>query len=178
MAKEDGLIYLFTGDCKGKTTAAIGTAIRALGHGQKVCMIQFMKGTWHYGEIDILEKLDNFELIRGGKGFYKILDDKFPEEEHRKAAEESLKLIEGKISSGDYDLVICDELNVTIDVKLLKVEDVLKVIEKKHPKVNLIITGRGAPKELIKIADLVTEMRQIKHPYEDKGIQARKGLEF
>jgi len=176
--KRRGLILVNTGHGKGKTTAALGTALRACGYGWKICMVQFMKGTWHYGEIDAIAKyLPNFELHRLGKGFYKILGDKLPEQEHKKAARDALAFSRAKILSGEYDLIILDEINVAIHTGLLEVESVLQVLEEKPPWLHLILTGRNAHPKIIEKADLVTEMREIKHPYQ-QGIKAQRGIEF
>ncbi|MGE5140065.1 MAG: cob(I)yrinic acid a,c-diamide adenosyltransferase [Rudaea sp.] len=173
-----GLVIVYTGDGKGKTTAALGVAFRAVGRGWKVIMVQFGKGSWHYAELDTVKRLEpDFEIIPTGKGFYKILDDRFSEEEHREAAQAGLALAREKMLSGDYDLVILDEVNGTVKAGLLSVAQVLELIEDKPQDVTLVLTGRYAAQELIDRADLVTEMREIKHPYQ-KGILAQKGIDY
>lgn len=173
-----GLIIVFTGDGKGKTTSALGVALRACGHNMKVAMLQFIKGSWHYGELESVKKLSpNFELIPLGKGFVGIIDDKLPREEHIKAAKEALSIAMEKITSGDYRIVILDEINVAVKLNLINIEDLLDLVKAKPERLHLIITGRGADPKLIEAADLVTEMREIKHPYQ-KGIEAQRGIDY
>lgn len=173
-----GLVIVFTGDGKGKTTSALGVALRACGHNMKVVMLQFIKGSWHYGELESVKKLSpNFELIPLGKGFVGIIDDRLPREEHIKAAKEALAIAREKITSGDYRIVILDEINVAVRLNLIDIEDLLDLVRAKPEKLHLIITGRGADPKLIEAADLVTEMREIKHPYQ-KGIEAQKGIDY
>jgi len=173
-----GLTVVYTGDGKGKTTAALGTVIRAVGYGLRVFMLQFIKGSWHYGELDGAKLLAPYFTIEPmGKGFYKILDDKLPEEEHRKAALTAANRAIAILRSSEFDMVILDEINVAVMTGLLPVEKVLEIIEAKPENVHLILTGRGAPQEVIDRADLVTEMREIKHPYQ-KGKFAQKGIDF
>lgn len=177
-AKRKGLVIIYTGNGKGKTTAALGTALRAVGQGFKVLIIQFIKGSWRYGELRSLKRLEpEIELIRVGRGFVGIIDDKLPREEHVKAAREGLAVAREKVTSGEYDLVILDELNYAVLGGLLSIEEVLDVVKAKPPHVHLIITGRDARPELIELADLVTEMREIKHPYQ-KGIPAQRGIDL
>ncbi len=178
------MIIIFTGNGKGKTTAAFGQAVRALGRDKKVLIIQFIKGQRVSGEHKFFDKLKlnkkNFKLVRAGKGFVKILGDKTPFLEHRKAAENALKLAEKEINppvgGQKWDLIILDEINVAVNLKLTKVKDVLKILSK-SVSMDLILTGRNAPKSFIKIADLVTEMKEIKHPF-SKGKLAKKGVEY
>lgn len=173
-----GLIVVYTGDGKGKTTAALGTVVRAVGYGLRVYMLQFIKGSWHYGELDGAKLLAPlFTLERMGKGFYKIVDDKLPEEEHRRAALAAADRAMAVLRSGEYDIVILDELNVAVKTGLLPVEKALEIIDAKPATCHLIITGRGAHDKVIERADVVTEMREIKHPYQ-KGQLARKGIDF
>ncbi len=173
-----GLTVVYTGNGKGKTTAALGTVIRAVGYGLRVFMLQFVKGSWHYGELDGAKLLAPYFVIEPmGKGFYKILDDQLPEAEHRQAALAAADRAMAILRSGEYDIVILDEINVAVMTGLLPVEKVLKIIEAKPENVHLILTGRGAPPEVIDRADLVTEMREIKHPYQ-KGKFAQKGIDF
>ncbi|MFQ6617745.1 MAG: cob(I)yrinic acid a,c-diamide adenosyltransferase [Fidelibacterota bacterium] len=173
-----GLVIVFTGDGKGKTTAALGIAFRALGYNWKIAMIQFIKSSWDYGELHSAEKFpQNFKIYRKGLGFYKIMGDSIPDERHKIAAKKALLFADELIKSGKFDMVILDELNVALLWKLLKVEDVIDVIRGKPERIHLIITGRGAPEELIEMADLVTEMEEVKHPLK-KGIKAIKGIDF
>ena len=163
---------------KGKTTAALGMALRATGYDHKICMIQFIKGSWHYGEMDSVEKLgSNFELIAVGKGFVGIIDDKSPKEEHQRIAQEAIKISKEKIASKKYDLIILDEINYAVNLDLIKVEDVIELIKNKPESLNLVLTGNYVKPEIIEIADLVTEMKEIKHPYQ-LGIKAKKGIDF
>src|SRR5436190_10953339 len=170
-----GLVIVYTGNGKGKTSAALGALVRAVGYGWHVCMIQFIKGSWYYGELDGLKRLaPNVELIQAGEGFYKIVDDKLPEATHRQAAQEGLRIAREKILSGDYDLVVLDEINNTLQTELLTLADVMALLDLKPSWLHLLLTGRGAPQALIERADLVTEMREIKHPYQ-QGLFAQKG---
>ncbi len=173
-----GLIIVYTGNGNGKTTASLGMALRAVGRGWKVLMIQFMKGTWHYGELDAAKLLaPHFDIVPMGKGFYKILDDHFTEEQHRQAAFAALEFAREKMLSGEYDLLILDEANNALSTGLLALDDVLKFLDAKPSDFHIVLTGRGAPPEVIERADLVTEMCEIKHPYQ-KGILAQKGIDF
>jgi cob(I)alamin adenosyltransferase len=173
-----GFVIVYTGDGKGKTTAALGMAFRAVGRGWKVLMVQFMKGTWHYAELDSAKRLaPDLEIVPMGMGFYKILDDHHTEQEHREAATAALQFARDKMLSGEYDLLILDEVNNALKTGLLSLDQVMRFLEDKPPEFNIVLTGRGAPPELIERADLVTEMREVKHPYQ-KGIFAQKGIDF
>ena len=175
---EKGLVIVYTGKGKGKTTSALGIVLRAVGYGKKIGMIQFIKGSWHYGEMDSSKRLEpEFEMIAVGKGFVGILDDKSTKEEHETVANEALKISKEKINSRKYDIVILDEINYAINLNLIKIGDVLSLIKSKPENVDLILTGNYAKPELIEIADLVTEMKEIKHPFQ-KGIRAKKGIDF
>ena len=175
---ENGLTIVYTGKGKGKTTAALGIVLRAVGYGKKVCMIQFIKGSWHYGEMTSSKKLEpDFEMITIGKGFVGIIDDKTPKEDHKEIAKEAIKISNEKIQSGKYDIVILDEINYAVNLDLISVKDVLNLIKSKPQKVDLVLTGNYAKNEIIEIADLVTEMREIKHPFQ-RGIKAKKGIDF
>tara|TARA_B100001540_G_scaffold301264_1_gene307522 strand:- start:369 stop:902 length:534 start_codon:yes stop_codon:yes gene_type:complete len=175
---EKGLVIVYTGNGKGKTTAALGMALRAIGYDHRVCMLQFIKGSWHYGEMDSSKKLEpNFELIAIGKGFVGILDDNSTKEEHQRYAEEALRICQEKIFSKRYDLVILDEVNYAINLGLLNIQNVVELIRKKPDELDLVLTGNYAKKEIIELADLVTEMKEIKHPFKS-GIKAKKGIDF
>ncbi|MBU6414735.1 cob(I)yrinic acid a,c-diamide adenosyltransferase [Patescibacteria group bacterium] len=176
------MIIVFTGNGKGKTTAALGQAIRAIGEGKKVLMVQFIKGPWKSGEDESAKLLaPNFKLVKTGKGFVGIMGDMLPREEHQEAAEEGLALARREIESGNWDIVILDEINNAVSLSLISKEKVLELINSlnsaTHQPEHLILTGRDAPQEFIDAADLVTEMRDIKHPYE-KGIKGKRGLEY
>ncbi len=176
--EKDGLVIVYTGKGKGKTTAALGIALRATGYGKKSCMIQFIKGSWHYGEMDSSKRLEpEFEMIAVGKGFVGIMDDKTSKEAHKEIAREAVKISNEKIQSGNYDIVILDEINYAVNLELISVDDVLNIIKSKPSKVDLVLTGNYAKDEVIDVADLVTEMREIKHPFQ-KGIKAKKGIDF
>lgn len=173
-----GMVIVYTGDGKGKTTAALGMCVRAVGHNLKLCIVQFVKGTWKYGELEGLKKLGpNVELHVMGKGCVGILGDKLPLEEHRKEAESALELATEKINSKKYNIVILDEINVAVKLELIPVERVLELIESRPQEVSLVLTGRAADPQIVKIADLVTEMLDIKHPYQ-LGILAMKGIDY
>ena len=175
---EDGLVIVYTGNGKGKTTAALGLAMRAVGYEHKVCMLQFIKGSWHYGEMDSSKKLEpNFELIAIGKGFVGILDDNSPREEHEKYAAEALRICREKINSGNYNVVILDEVNYAINLGLIDVQEIIKLIKEKPSNLDLVLTGRDVKEEIVELADLVTEMKEIKHPFKS-GIKAKKGIDF
>ncbi|MGI0073056.1 MAG: cob(I)yrinic acid a,c-diamide adenosyltransferase [Nitrosotalea sp.] len=176
--EKEGLVIVYTGKGKGKTTAALGLALRAVGYNHKVCMIQFIKGSWHYGEMTSSKKLEpEFELTAVGRGFVGIMDDKTPVEEHKRIADEALRVAQEKISSKKYDIVILDEVNYAVNLGLVNLDDVLELIRKKPENVNLVLTGNYAKDELIELADLVTEMREIKHPFK-LGLRAKKGIDF
>jgi len=173
-----GLIIVYTGEGKGKTTAALGLCIRACGYNLKVAIVQFVKGSWQYGEIEGIKRLEpNVEFVRKGRGFVGIIDDTLPREEHQKAAEEALSYVRDLMLSKKYNIVILDELNVAIYLGLIVIDDVLKLLDEKPPELDLVITGRYAHEKLIERADLVTEMKEIKHPFR-KGILAKEGIDF
>ena len=175
---KDGLVIVYTGKGKGKTTAALGMALRAVGYDYKVCMIQFIKGSWHYGEMTSSKRLEpEFELTAVGKGFVGIMDDKSPIEDHKKIADEALAIAQEKIASEKYNIVILDEINYAVNLGLVKIDDVIKLIQTKPANVNLVLTGNHVKDEIIELADLVTEMREIKHPFKS-GIRAKKGIDF
>ncbi len=176
--EKEGLVIVYTGNGKGKTTAALGMALRAVGHNYKVCMIQFIKGSWHYGEMSSSKKLEpEFELIAVGKGFVGIIDDTSPHSEHEKSAREALRISKEKILSKKFDVVILDEINYAIDLNLIELNKVLDLIKLKPANVTLVLTGNHAKDEIIQSADLVTEMKEIKHPFKS-GIKAKKGIDF
>jgi cob(I)alamin adenosyltransferase len=172
---ELGLIQVYTGDGKGKTTAALGLTLRAWGRGLRVCIIQFMKHGEDYGEILAVRKLDGVDLFQFG------MDRLFRKGKHTPEdvmlAKQGLEKARTALTSGAYDLVILDEVNVAVDFELLSAEAVLEVLRARHKGVEVLLTGRHAPQAFIDEADLVTEMRMVKHPYES-GVQARKGIEY
>lgn len=175
---EDGLVIVYTGKGKGKTTAALGMALRAIGHDHKICMIQFIKGSWHYGEMSSSKRLEpEFELTAVGKGFVGILDDKTPKEVHEKIAQEAIQISREKILSEKYDIIILDEINYAVNLGLVEMQQVLDLIKIKPQKVSLVLTGNHVKQEIIDAADLVTEMKEIKHPFQ-RGIRAKKGIDY
>jgi len=172
---EEGIVQVYTGNGKGKSTAAFGLALRAIGRGLKVYIIQFIKGGFDYGELYIVDKLPNLTLKAFGRG--KFVTEKPPEKVDVQFAEEALTLAEKIVKSGEYDIVILDEVNVALNLKLIETGRVVELIKAKPKHVELVLTGRYAPNEIIELADLVTEMREVKHPY-NKGFEARKGIEY
>ena len=178
MVEKEGLTIVYTGKGKGKTTAALGIALRATGYNKKICMIQFIKGSWHYGEMSSSKRLEpEFEMVAIGKGFVGILDDNSPREDHEKIAQEAIKISNEKIQSGKYDIVILDEINYAVNLQLISINDVLNLIKDKPSDVDLVLTGNYAKDEVIEMADLVTEMKQVKHPFQ-RGIKAKEGIDF
>lgn len=173
------MIIAFTGNGKGKTTAAVGNAIRFIGGGKRAFMLQFIKGPWTSGEHETVLRLDpEFRIVKCGKGFVGILGDTLPFSEHQKAAVEGLALAKKEIDAGNCDLIILDEAHNAVALKLLTTAQLVEFITYAKDKVeHIITTGRDAPKAIIKMADLVTEMKEIKHPYQ-KGEKAKKGLDF
>jgi cob(I)alamin adenosyltransferase len=176
--KQTGLVIIMTGEGKGKTTAGLGIALRAAGHDMRVCIVCFMKGIVYSGEIDGIKRLDpNVEFHFTGKGFCMIKGDKYPFNVHRAHAQKAFTLAEKKISSGAFDIVILDEINNAVDLKLVDLDQVLALIEQKPPPVHIVLTGRNVHPELIRRAHTVTEMREIKHAYQ-QGIEPQKGIDF
>ena len=180
-----GLVLINTGTGKGKTTAALGTAIRAWGDGQKVLILQFIKGAWKYGELKAIETLGKaegrIEIRPMGDGFV-FHNKKDPENEERLAEKKELArrawdMVRKEVMSGAWDLIVLDEINYAIHFDMLETEEVAGLIRERPPRLNMILTGRYAPKELIDLADTVTEMTLVKHAFQ-KGIRARKGIEF
>lgn len=171
-----GLVEIFTGDGKGKTTAAVGAAIRAAGHGLRVFIVFFMKGRdYVHGEEKILSKLPNVTIASFGQRGWVSKGEVKPE--HKKQAGLALASAREAMLNGSYDLVVLDEVNVAIDSKLVELNEMLKLIKDKPQNVELILTGRYADPKLVQEADLVTEIQMIKHPYA-KGIKARKGIDY
>ena len=173
-----GLILVHTGDGKGKTTAGLGLALRAWGSGLRVLILQFIKGGWKYGELEAIERLGQLdgriEIRPLGLGLMRSDEDK---EKHISAAAEALQESERMMVSGQYDLIIFDEINYAVKFGLISLDDVLALLDKKPDELHVLLTGRDARPELIERADLVTEMKLVKHPYQ-QGIKAQKGIEF
>jgi len=177
MSERQGLILVNTGNGKGKTTAALGLGMRAWGQGFRVLVLQFIKGNWKYGELQAAERMGaDFVIRQMGEGFVKGCneDDKL---NHQSAAGEALQIAGSEIASGKWDMIILDEINYAIKFGLVSLEAVLELIKIKPSALHLVLTGRDVCPEIIEIADLVTEMKEIKHPYK-KGIMAQKGIEF
>jgi len=168
------MIHVYTGNGKGKTTAALGLGLRAAGHGYRVLMIQFMKGQIDYGELLAVKDLDNFDIVQYGRPDFVDKDD--PDEIDIKLAGDGLEHAASVIKDGGCDVLILDEINVAIEWKLVTVEEVLVLLTSKPGNMEIVLTGRYAPQSFIDVADTVTEMKEIKHPYQ-KGVLARKGIE-
>ncbi len=170
-----GLVEVFTGNGRGKTTAALGVALRALGHGLRVCVIYFMKGDFPYGEQKALSQLANLSFTRFGReGFIEPTNLK-PEDSEQAA--QALRAARQAVLDGKYDLVVLDEVNLAVAWKLVDVADVIELIKQKPDNVEIILTGRYADNKLIELADLVTEMVEVKHPYTE-GVLARRGIDY
>lgn len=167
-----------TGPGKGKTTAALGTAFRAVGQGLRVLMVQFIKGSWHYGELESAKLLgdDRITILPMGRGFVKVGAEK-PDPEDVRLVEEAWRLAAEKMAGGEYDLIILDEINYAISYKMLSPELVAEALRGKPEMLHVILTGRNAHPAIIELADMVTEMREVKHPYH-KGIPAQRGIEY
>ena len=169
-----GYVQVYTGNGKGKTTAALGLAVRAVGAGMKVFIGQFVKGM-HYSELDVINSdLENITVRQYGRDCF-IINEPTPED--KEAAQDGFERIRQIVGAGKHELVILDELNIAIYYGLISIDEVLRLIKDKPSHVELVITGRYAPDELLKAADLVTEMKEVRHYYQ-KGVQARKGIEF
>ena len=175
--EEKGLVIIYTGEGKGKTTAALGLVLRAVGYRKKCLIVQFGK-MWFTGELTGVKKLAPFvKFIQGGKGFVKILGDKLPLSEHKKAAQKTFEILYIEVISGKWDVVVADEIIGAVASGLLSLSKAVKLIKDKPAELDLVLTGHHANKKLIDLADLATEMREIKHPFQ-KGIMAKKGIDF
>jgi len=170
-----GLVQVYTGRGKGKTSAAFGLALRAIGRGLRVFVVQFIKGGFEYGELHSTKELKNLELKAFGRG--KFITKSPPEKSDIDSATTALKFAQKVINSHKYDVVILDEINVALSLGLIQTADVVNLIKSKPRNVELVLTGRNAPSEVIDVADLVTEMKEIKHPFK-KGVPPRKGIEY
>ena len=172
---EVGLTQVYTGNGKGKTSAAFGLALRAVGRGLKVYVIQFIKGGFDYGELHIVDRLPNLEIAAFGRG--RFIGRGSTTEEDREQARKALEHAREIIGGGEHDIVILDEINVAVDYELIGVEEVADLIKNKPGHVELVLTGRAVHPDIVELADLVTEMREVKHPF-NRGIEARKGIEY
>ena len=177
------MILIYTGNGKGKTSAAMGNVFRALGHGMKVLVIQFFKGDWPivFGEMESAKKHKNLEFLQLGKGFVKIMNDKKPFSAHKAAALAALEVAEKKIRTKKYSLVVLDEVIYALDYQgaagMIPLAGLLKLLKKTPSSTHVVLTGRNAHKKLIELADLATEMKEVKHPFQ-KGAPAMKGIDY
>jgi cob(I)alamin adenosyltransferase len=176
--EKKGLVVVVTGHGKGKTTTALGITVRACGHNMSVCIIQFMKGDMYSGEWDGVKKMNcKVELIPTGKGFCGIQGNPYPFEEHRENAQSAIRLAHEKMESGQFDILILDEINNALHLKLVDLEQVLEIIRKKPPLMHLVLTGRDAHPEVMELADTASEILEIKHAYR-KGIEPQPGIDY
>jgi len=169
------MIQIYTGNGKGKTTAALGLGLRAVGHGLKVIMIQFMKGEINYGELEAVKHLSDFKIEQYGRPDF--VNPENPDKEDIRLAEQALKRAAKVIKNKEFDIVILDEINVAVSFGLIKAEKVIELIKNTSKKTELILTGRYMPEEFIKYADLISEVREVKHHFQ-AGVPARKGIEY
>ena len=177
MNSEKGLVILYTGEGKGKTTAALGLVLRAVGYKKKCLIVQFGK-SWFTGELVGIKKLSPLvKIIQGGKGFLGILGNKVSKTEHKKAAKEAFNVLYKEVLSDKWDVVVADEIVGAVSSDVLPLKQAIKLITDKPVRLDLVLTGHHAKKELIKMADLVTEMQEVKHPFRE-GILAKKGVDF
>lgn len=173
-----GLIVVVTGHGKGKTTTALGIAVRACGHDQRVAIIQFMKGDLYTGEWDGVKKMGcAVELTATGKGFCGIQGNPYPYSEHRQNAQDAIRLAREKMDSGLYDIVILDEINNALHLKLVDLDQVLGLLKGKPPLLHLVLTGRDAHEQVVELADTVSEVVEVKHAYQ-KGIEPQPGIDY
>ncbi|MFO8100763.1 MAG: cob(I)yrinic acid a,c-diamide adenosyltransferase [Dehalococcoidia bacterium] len=168
-----GLVHIYTGDGKGKTTSALGLALRASGQGFKVIIIQFLKGAPNCGEHRFASKYQPFEIVQLTRGNCFTL----PEEQLQQDVERTMELVEDAITGGKYRMVILDEVFAAINRGMLDTAQIVDLIKRKPEEMELVLTGRSAPAEIIELADYVTEMQMVKHPY-SQGIKGRRGIEF
>ncbi len=176
--EKKGLVVVITGHGKGKTTTALGIAVRACGHGMTVSIVQFMKGDLYAGEWDGIKKMNcPIELIATGKGFCGIQGNPYPYKEHRENAQEAVQIVLKKIESTPPDILILDEINNALNLKLVDLGQVLQIIEKKPAQMHLVLTGRNAHAQVIELADTVSEIVEVKHAYR-QGIEPQPGIDY
>ena len=175
MKLEKGLVQVYTGNGKGKSSASFGLALRAVGRGLKVYIVQFIKGGFDYGELYVVDKLPGLTLRAFGRG--RFVSEKKPDKVDVDLARQAFETAREAVMKGEADIVILDEINVALYLRLISIEEVLELIKRKPEHVELVLTGRNAPREIVQAADLVTEMIEIKHPY-SAGFNARKGIEY
>ena len=173
--KELGLVHVYTGNGKGKTTTALGLAFRATGRGLNVVMLQFLKPDGCYGEHIAGKRLEGFTIVPMGADH--MCGEAVPREVDEELTRKGLEKAKEALTSGEYDLVILDEINNSMKFGLVDPKGLIELLESRAPHTEVVLTGRGVPQEIIDYADLVTEMKLIKHPF-DKGIGARKGIEY
>ena len=173
-----GLVVVITGNGKGKTTSGLGIAVRACGHNMRVCIIQFMKGDIYAGEWDGVKKMGcEVELISTGKGFCGIQGNPYPYKEHRANAQEAIKLTHQKMESRQEDILILDEINNALHLRLVDLEQVLEIIRRKPRLMHLVLTGRDAHPQVVELADTVSEIKEVKHAF-SKGIEPQPGIDY
>lgn len=173
-----GLIVVITGNGKGKTTSALGMALRACGHGMRICIIQFMKGDLYAGEWDGIKRMNcQIELHATGKGFCGIQGNPYPWAEHRANAQDAIDLVHEKITAGSYDILILDEINNALKLKLVDLEQLLEILRSKPPLMHLVLTGRDAHPQVIELADTVSEIHEIKHAFR-QDIEPQPGIDY
>jgi cob(I)alamin adenosyltransferase len=174
-----GLTLVFTGNGKGKTTAAVGLTVRAAGNRMRVFFLQFIKGQWKSGEREVLRNLPNVDLEVTGRGFTieRLRNPKIPLEDHAAAAAHGWQVAQQIVQEGEYDVVVLDEVLGAVKAGLVPLDQLVELVRSKPPEVHLVLTGRNAPPELVEVADLVSEIQPIKHPLQ-QGIKAQRGIEF
>jgi len=176
--EKKGLVVVITGHGKGKTTTALGIAVRACGHDLKDSIIQFMKGDLYAGEWDGVKKMNcRIELIATGKGFCRIQGNPYPYKEHRENAQEAIQIVHKKMESDPPDILILDEINNALHLKLVDLDQVLQIIDQKPSQMHLVLTGRDAHPQVIELADTVSEITEVKHAYR-KGIEPQPGIDY
>lgn len=174
-----GLTLVFTGQGKGKTTAAVGLTVRAAGNRMRVFFLQFIKGQWKSGEREILRSLPGVDLEVTGRGFTieSLRNPRIPMEDHAAAAAHGWQVAQQIVLAGEYDMVVLDEILGAVTAGLVPLDELVALVQRKPPTVHLVLTGRGAPPALVEVADLVSEIQPIKHPLQ-QGIKAQRGIEF
>jgi cob(I)alamin adenosyltransferase len=176
--EKKGLVVVITGHGKGKTTTALGIAVRACGHGMKVSIVQFMKGDLYAGEWDGIKKMNcPIELIATGKGFCGIQGNPYPYKEHRENAQEAVQIVLQKMESNPPDILILDEINNALHLKLVDLDQLLQIVERKPSQMHLVLTGRNAHAQVIELADTVSEIVEVKHAYR-QGIEPQPGIDY
>jgi cob(I)alamin adenosyltransferase len=178
-SRRHGLTLVFTGNGKGKTTAAVGLTVRAAGNRMRVFFLQFIKGQWKTGEREILRGLPGVDLEVTGRGFTieGLRNPNIPMEDHAAAAAHGWHVAQQLVHEGEYDMVVLDEILGAVHAGLVPLDELVELVRSKPPLMHLVLTGRNAPPELVEVADLVSEIQPVKHPFE-QGIKAQRGIEF